>query len=291
VFREFVKHFAKIFRIIFEVIVDFKVNQRIADIRHKKRLNKKEMADLMGIPSSIISDIENEKREPSKGFIHRFSQLYNISLNWLYYGVGPESLGDAVSEGKHPLITNIEALIKENMGDFSTRLSALEERLSATPEPESEYPEESGDKDSYTQDPEPEYVEVAYANTVAAGPPIGQSEDHSLVVDVPLRFIKTKPSDYYAVKVRGNSMIDSFIHDGSMVLIRKSDVPKDGRVQLVWIDGQATLKRLREREDHSWNLCYEDGTERTIPLGENNMIQGDFMAVLSPYTRPRMRGE
>jgi SOS-response transcriptional repressor LexA len=85
-------------------------------------------------------------------------------------------------------------------------------------------------------------------------------------------------------------MMDALIPDGSMVLIRKSDTPVDKAIQVVSIDGQATLKRLREGEDHSWTVCYEDGSGRTITMGEGLRVQGDFVAVLPPSTRPRMRG-
>jgi SOS-response transcriptional repressor LexA len=107
----------------------------------------------------------------------------------------------------------------------------------------------------------------------------------------PLRFIKTELTDYYALRVRGHSMIDAFIYDGSMVLIKRADVPQHGKIQAVWIDGRVTLKRMREGEDHGWTLCYEDGTGRTIPLGEENLVRGEFVAVLPQDTKPRMRGE
>jgi SOS-response transcriptional repressor LexA len=75
-----------------------------------------------------------------------------------------------------------------------------------------------------------------------------------------------------------------------MVLIRKSDTPANGAIQVVQVEGRATLKRLREDEDHGWTVCYEDGSGRTIAMGEDLRVQGDFVAVLSPSTRPRMRG-
>jgi repressor LexA len=159
--------------------------------------------------------------------------------------------------------------------------------------PEVEYPAATENKDSYTAEPEPVYntENVAFCDDVAAGPPIWQSEENGWVVDVPRHLIKAKNSDYYALRVKGNSMIDAFIPDGSMVLIRKSDVPEHGKIQVIWIDDRVTLKRMREEEEHSWTLCYEDGTGRTIPLGENNRVQGTFEAVLPPATRPQMRGE
>ena len=125
----------------------------------------------------------------------------------------------------------------------------------------------------------------------AAGPPVRQSGDGGLAADAPLRYIKTKPEDYYALRARGNSMTDASIPDGSMALIQWSDVPKDGLIQAVRIDGRVTLKRMREGEDRAWTLCCEDGSGRTIPLGEDSQVQGDFAGVLPPSARPRMREE
>jgi DNA polymerase V len=170
-----------------------------------------------------------------------------------------------------------------------SRISTLEERMQVTPD--LEYQPKTDDKDSYTAEPEPEYGEVSYRESVAAGLPISQSEDENLVVNVPLRFIKTKASDYYVLRIRGNSMIDANIPDGSLALIRKSDVPQHDVIQVLRIDGRATLKRMREGENHNWLMCYEDGSGRTIPFGEENLVQGDFVVTLPPLSRPRMRGE
>jgi len=81
--------------------VDIEVNKRITEIRQKKGLNKRELADVLGIPSSIVSDIENGKREPSKEFLLSLSAKYSISLNWLYFGVGVTSLAEAVNPNEN----------------------------------------------------------------------------------------------------------------------------------------------------------------------------------------------
>jgi SOS-response transcriptional repressor LexA/DNA-binding XRE family transcriptional regulator len=197
------------------------------------------------------------------------------------------------------LVENLEKIIYRatanhiKIYNIESRLSALENRLKSAPE--QEYPAKVGDGSGYTAEPEHEYriqtLTVAFCDDVAAGPPLWQSEDKGWVVDVPSHFIKTKESDYYALRVKGNSMIDALIPDGSMALIKKSDTPQHGKIQVVWLDGRVTLKRMREEEDHSWTLCYEDGTGRTIPLVEETLIQGDFAAVLPPATMPRLRGE
>jgi SOS-response transcriptional repressor LexA len=274
-----------------EILMIEGIKERFAIIRKENGLNVKEFAASLDMEPTTVSSIESGKREPSKEVLLNLAIKYAVSLNWIFTGIGEKRLTKAIQEEKHPLIANLEIFIKANMGGIESRLSALEKRLKAAPD--LEYPAETGDEGSYTAEHEPEYRiqtgNVVFCDDIAAGPPIWQSEDKGRVVDVPHHLIKTRESDYYALRVKGNSMIDAFIPDGSMALIKKSDVPQHGKIQVIWLDGRVTLKRMQEEEDHSWTLCYEDGTERTIPLGEQNLIQGDFVAVLPPATRPRTR--
>jgi repressor LexA len=265
--------------------------------------NKSDLAKILEVRPQYLSDIKSGKsKNPGSDFTLALINKLGFSSEWIETGKGevlqPKlKIKDAVLLAKYgPILEEIEKITSLNSMEhdkFESRLSALEERLKAASD--SEYPAEAGDGGSYTQDPEPEYnaqpVIIPFCDDIAAGPPIWQFEDKGWVVDVPRYLIKTKESDYYALRVKGNSMINAFIPDGSMVLIKKSDVPQHGKIQVIWLDNRVTLKRMQEEEDHSWTLCYEDGTGRTIPLGEENLVQGDFDAVLPPATRPRMRGE
>jgi SOS-response transcriptional repressor LexA/DNA-binding XRE family transcriptional regulator len=273
---------------------------RLRRIRESFGLNQTAFAQGLDIPRTSLINYEKGTAIPPD-VLNSLLSKYNVNADWFLTGKGEmfASSKVQVKEEKHPLVKNMEALIAENvggrMGALETRLAALESSFKRleSPAPEAEYPADEPDG-GYTAEPEPEYGEstgpVAFREQIAAGPPIDQSEDEGLVVDVPLRYIKTNLSDYYALRIRGNSMIDALIPDGSMVLIRKSDIPVDGAIQVVSIDGRATLKRLREGEDRSWTVCYEDGSGRTIAMGEGLLVQGDFVAVLPPSTRPRMRG-
>lgn len=48
----------------------------------------------------------------------------------------------------------------------------------------------------------------------------------------------------FALKVRGDSMIDARIHDGDIVFIRRQDDVDDGDIAAVLLDNEATLKRV-----------------------------------------------
>jgi len=143
------------------------------------------------------------------------------------------------------------------------------------------------DSGQYTAEPEPEYRiekkrKVLFVENIAAGPPINQSDDLSNYTSVSSSYIKTgRPEDYYAARIQGESMTAAGIPDDCMVLIRKSDVPKTGAIQVVRHGGKSTLKRMREDEDHHWTLYYDDGTNRYITIeSEDYQVQGDFVMVL-----------
>jgi SOS-response transcriptional repressor LexA len=277
--------------------------------------NKADLAKILGVRPQYLSDIRSGKsKNPGSDFTLALINKLSFNPEWLETGKGEVlqlklKMRDSVLFAKYsPILEEIEKIMLLNTmkhDEIESRLSSLEDRLKAIPktyEDEDTYTVET-DPDyedaSYRNlfvaesEPTPEYVtrSIAFCDDVAAGPPIWQSEDKGRVVDVPYHLIKTSENDYYALRVKGNSMIDAFIPDGSMVLIKKSDVPQHGKIQVIWLDDRVTLKRMREDEDHGWSLCYEDGTGRTIPLGENNQIQGTFEAVLPPATRPRMRRE
>ena len=131
--------------------MDTNVNERIAQIRQIKGLKKGEFANILGIASSVVSDIENGKREASKEFLLSLSAKYSISLNWLYFGVGPISLVESITGKK--LTSEEPAKIV-----FEIPLLTKEQLLSFDPEkeiPDSERKANSGDYPDLTYIPVP----------------------------------------------------------------------------------------------------------------------------------------
>jgi SOS-response transcriptional repressor LexA len=137
----------------------------------------------------------------------------------------------------------------------------------------------------FVSEPEPDYGEgeegITFVEGIAAGKPIYQSDVRS-TIRVPKRYITTKPEDYYVGRIKGTSMTAAGIPDGCLALFRISDVPRDGAIQIVEWQGEATLKRIREIPGKGWKICFEDGSEKVIEIGPGDefQIQGDFIAVL-----------
>lgn len=55
--------------------------------------------------------------------------------------------------------------------------------------------------------------------------------------------------DHYALRVRGQSMIEDHIDDGDIVIIRKQNTAENGERVVAMIDGAATLKKFYARKE------------------------------------------
>ena len=89
---------------------------------------------------------------------------------------------------------------------------------------------------------------VALAGTIAAGQPIpvpdqGETEEY---VEVPSELVPERVKDVYALRVRGNSMIDALIADGDIVLMRYQKTAENGQMAAVRVvdRNEVTLKKV-----------------------------------------------
>lgn len=65
------------------------IGNRIREYRKKKGLKIKELAIIIGYSQGGLSDIENEKTEPSTQTLLKLVQNTDINLAWLFTGDGP----------------------------------------------------------------------------------------------------------------------------------------------------------------------------------------------------------
>jgi repressor LexA len=87
--------------------------------------------------------------------------------------------------------------------------------------------------------------EVPLLGRIAAGAPIDAVED-AQPISVP-RFLlgRVRPERVYALRVKGDSMIDEHICDGDIALIENRTEARDGEIVVALVEGtRATLKRL-----------------------------------------------
>ena len=126
--------------------------------------------------------------------------------------------------------------------------------------------------------------EVRLLGRIAAGDPL-EVVEYEERIPVP-RFLlgRVRPERVYALKVKGDSMIDEHICDGDIALIENRTDARDGEivVALLIAENQATLKRLFRRgpmvELHPANSQLEP---LKIPAGQVR-VQGIFRGLLRP---------
>ncbi len=89
---------------------------------------------------------------------------------------------------------------------------------------------------------------VPIAGTIAAGQPIpvpdqGVSEEY---VEVPAELAPERVKDIYALRVKGDSMIDALIADGDIVLMRYQETAENGQMAAVRVvdRNEVTLKKV-----------------------------------------------
>lgn len=83
-----------------------------------------------------------------------------------------------------------------------------------------------------------------YGN-VAAGEPIFASDNIQGYVTMEKN--SRGHQIHFALKVRGESMTDSGIYDGDIVIVRKQDTAEDGDIVIALLEDEATVKTLRNK--------------------------------------------
>jgi SOS-response transcriptional repressor LexA len=276
--------------------------ERLREVRKFLKLSQEVLAIETGSQRTTVAGYENGVSLPRSEFLKALSLKYGINPNWILTGQG-DMLNREIRPQKSRLDHELEEVIASQV---SPKFSAIEERLArleAAIGGRGGYgaaEAEDGDGGDLTGEAEPEYraeeqtaeeepeewIKVPYVENVAAGPPIAQSEDQTGLVSVPARHIRKK-FRYYAAAIRGTSMAEVGIRDGDMVLIRCTDTPANGAIQVVRHEGKSTLKRLRETRGGGWELHYEDGSGKVLRLESGDYeVQGEFVTVLPGIRAP-----
>jgi repressor LexA len=117
-------------------------------------------------------------------------------------------------------------------------------------------------------------VSVPMLGRISAGAPLLAAEEIEEYVAVPATFTSDSAS-HFALRVRGDSMVDAGILDGDTVVVRTQDDADDGDVVVALLPGaaeeEATVKRLRGRGSKAM-LVPENPTMEPFPLGDGRLI-------------------
>ena len=91
--------------------------------------------------------------------------------------------------------------------------------------------------------------EIPVLGRIAAGVPLLAEENREEGIPVRPEWFARNGEDLFALRVRGESMIDAHIMDGDLVLVRRQESAQSGDVVAALLDNEATVKRFARDGD------------------------------------------
>lgn len=92
-----------------------------------------------------------------------------------------------------------------------------------------------------------------------------------------------KPEDVYLVRVTGESMINEGIFDGDILVVNKSESPKDGKVVIASLNGEMAVKTYRVIEDKVYLFS---ANEKFLPIQIMPFWQFEIQGVVKHVIHP-----
>ncbi len=125
-------------------------------------------------------------------------------------------------------------------------------------------------------------VELPLLGQVAAGYPIEAIEGRE-TTGVPESFLGS--GEHFALKVKGDSMIEDAIRDGDLIVVSSRETARPGQTVVALIDGQeATVKRYRPEKGGMVRLEPANEKYKPIRVPEDRVrIRGIVVGVLRKY--------
>ena len=116
---------------------------------------------------------------------------------------------------------------------------------------------------------------------VAAGAPI-EAVVSNETVTVPEDLVG--PRDTYALRVRGNSMIDEQIRDGDLVVVEDRQTAENGEMVIALLEGaEVTLKKFYRENGHIRLQPANDTIAPIIVRADEVQVQGVVVGVMRRY--------
>ena len=132
------------------------------------------------------------------------------------------------------------------------------------------------DIDSESKKRQPSSVSIPLVGTIAAGAPIlaEQNIEDYFSID-------SKIKADFALKIKGDSMINAGIYQDDIVFIRKQCCLENGEIGAILIDGEATLKRFNKTNGIIVIQAENNAYKPIVITNENIIILGKLVAVLN----------
>ena len=120
---------------------------------------------------------------------------------------------------------------------------------------------------------------IPIVGSIAAGKPILATEN----IESHLLLGQEYKADF-ALKIKGDSMIDVGINDGDLALIIKDRPVSNGEIYAVLVDGEATLKKVYRNDDYlTLQPCNSKYEPLMVKEEDNPYIIGKLSGIVRKY--------
>ncbi len=110
-------------------------------------------------------------------------------------------------------------------------------------------------------------IEIPIIGRVAAGVPMLATENIEGNIVIDSSFLK-KSDDCFALKVKGDSMINAGIFEEDILIVQKSKQANNGEIIVAMIDDEATVKRF-ELKNNKIRLLPENNSYQPIEVNDS----------------------
>lgn len=125
-----------------------------------------------------------------------------------------------------------------------------------------------------------EIVDIPIYGCIAAGMSEAQEQSQEGCLSIDIRSLGySRSAKMFALKVRGESMVDAHICDGDTVVLEFRE-PKNGDVVAALIDGETTLKRYIRNQGSEPYLQAENELYPDLIPARELIVQGVMVALL-----------
>ena len=144
-----------------------------------------------------------------------------------------------------------------------------------------------GDKKSRTMElvktryEDRDFLEIPVLGTVAAGRPILAEENKDGYIKLPRSMVK-KNREYFALRVRGDSMIGAGIMEGDLAVIEHQNAAHNGEIAVVMLEDSVTLKTFYREPDHV-RLQPENANYAPIICTDDVRVIGRLAHIMRSY--------
>lgn len=229
---------------------------KLKELRKLARLSQQEVASFLGITSQAYGHYERGDRTPDPQTLKKLAEYFGVTVDYLLQSENNLRLKQLRKERK---LTQTDVA---NVLGITYQAYAHYEKGRHQPDPQSlkkladffdvsvDYllgRSEIDDEDKIKAIGGfalPPMRTIKVYGEFVCGKPVCEWETDEGTVSIDYKH----PEEYFALKVRGDSMINAGIRPKSIVIVHKQSWAESGDIVVACLDGESTLKRYKEKD-------------------------------------------